>query len=86
MSETGDGTPVLPLWPAAEYAERCADGDWASYQAREIDLEEALDEMLPMLRARRMQPGVFFSPDSGSINATPDEMERDLRAELSKYE
>jgi hypothetical protein len=38
-----------------------------------------------MLRERGIQPGVFFDPAKGSVNATIDELERDLREELQKY-
>ena len=85
MSETKDGSPVFPLWPEREYAERCIDGDWAKYEPRAIDLDDALDNMLPMLRQRGIEPGVFFSPDRGSIDVHIDQLERDLRSELLKY-
>ena len=85
MSEALDGSPILPLWPEREYAERCAERDWSAYEPRAIELDDALDNMIPMLRERRIQPGVFFDGDRGSTSATVDELERDLRAELEKY-
>ena len=85
MSEAPDGSPVLPLWPEREYAERCIGGEWSAYEPRAIELDDALDNMFPMLRERGIQPGVFFDASQGSISATVDELERDLRAELQKY-
>jgi len=86
MSEADDGSPLLPLWPEREYAERCIAGEWSSYQPREIELDEALDDMIPMLRESGIQPAVFFTPEHGSLNATLDDLERDLREELTRYE
>ena len=85
MSETPDGSPVIPLWPEREYAERCVGDEWSAYEPRAIELDDVLDNMLPALRERGIQLGVFFDPGRGSINATVDELERDLRAELQKY-
>lgn len=85
MSESPDGDPVPPLWPEREYAQRCAAGDWSAYEPRAIELDDALDNMIPMLRAKGIRPGVFFDADVGSVSATADDLERDLRAELQKY-
>jgi hypothetical protein len=84
ISQTPDGQMVLPLWPEREYAERCIAEEWASHQAREIDLDAALGMMVPTLREQGILPGVFFSPEHGSINLTLDEFERHLRAGMEK--
>lgn len=86
MAESDDGAPVLPLWPEREYAELSVGGKWAAYQPREIELDEALEKMIPMLRERGIRPGVFYAAGTGSINVTLEELERDLREELAKYE
>ena len=86
MSETTEGLPVFPLWPEKEYAELCISGDWSSYQPKSIELDEVLDSMIPMLRERGILPGVFFTMTDGSVNANVDELELDLREELTKYE
>ncbi len=85
MSEAPDGSLVFPLWPEREYAELCVGGDWSAHRPKEIELKDALENMLPMLRERKIHPGVFFIADQGSINVTHDELERDLRTELLKY-
>jgi hypothetical protein len=84
MSETPEGHQVLPLWPAREYAELCIAEEWSSHQAREIDLDAALGMMIPTLREQGIRPGIFFSPEQGSINITLDEFERDLLAGLAR--
>jgi hypothetical protein len=85
LSQTGAGEPVFPLWPAKEYAELCADGDWAGYRPEEIELEELLDRIIPMLREKEILPGVFYIVEGGSINADIDVLEKDLKMELSNY-
>jgi hypothetical protein len=86
MSETSEGEPVFPLWPEREYAQLCATDIWSSYAPCEIELEEFLADLLPTLRQEGIHPGVFFVPDKGSIDIEIDQLEKDLRAELSKYE
>lgn len=86
MSESQQGERVLPLWPEKEYAELCATGVWSSYEARPIELDEAIDEMIPLLKDQGIQPGVFFIPIEGSIDIDIDTFDKDLRGELSKYE
>ena len=86
MSESDDGQPIFPLWPEKEYADLCISGDWANYTPKSIELDEVLDSMIPMLRERGILPGVFFTTKDGSVNASVDQLEEDLRAELSHYE
>jgi hypothetical protein len=86
MSETSEGEPVLPLWPEREYAQLCATDIWASYTPREIELEEFLNDVLPTLREEGIHPGAFYIPSGGSVDIDLDQLEKDLRAELSKYE
>jgi peptidoglycan/xylan/chitin deacetylase (PgdA/CDA1 family) len=86
MSETADGEPVFPLWPEKEYAELCATADWAGYEAREIELDEFMTDLLPMLEERGIHPGVFFVPGQGSIDIKIDQLQKDLQQELDKYE
>lgn len=86
MSETEDGQSVFPLWPEREYAELCANNDWAGYEPREIELNEFLVELLPLLTERGVHPGVFFIPEEGSINIANDQLQSDLEQELAKYD
>lgn len=86
MSETGDGEMIFPLWPEKEYAGICISGDWSNYKPESIELDEVLDSMIPMLRERGILLGVFYTIQDGSVIANVDELESDLREELSKYE
>lgn len=86
MSESDVGDPIFPLWPEKEYAELCISGEWANYEPKPIELNEVLDSMIPMLRERGILPGVFFTMEAGSVNSSVDQLESDLREELSHYE
>lgn len=86
LAGTDDGRPVFPLWPAREYAALCANGAWASYEAREIDLEELFDGLLPSLRAKQTAVGVFYTPRDQGVLPELDQFEQDLRTELSRIE
>jgi hypothetical protein len=86
LSETKGGQLIFPLWPEREYAELCISGIWSDYQAIEIELDEVLDSLIPMLRNEGILPGVFFTLNAGSIDVEIDQLEEDLRYELSKYE
>jgi hypothetical protein len=85
MTELSDGTMILPIWPEVEYAERCIGGEWRDFTPKSIGIDEVLDSMIPMLQNNGVLPGVFFSTESGSVEVSLDEFERDLRAELSRY-
>lgn len=85
MSVAPNGSSVFPMWPEMEYAQRCVEGDWAGYVPKEIYLDDALENMIPMLRERHILPGVFFSVEDGSIDVSLDELELDLRRELARY-
>lgn len=85
MSSSDDGEPILPLWPEKEYAELCVSGEWANYEPKSIELSEALDGMIPMLRERGIALGIFYTMKDGSVNASLEEFESDLRNEMSHY-
>lgn len=85
MSESDQGKQAFPLWPEKEYAELCVSGVWANYVPKPIALDEVLDSMIPMLREKGILPGVFFTMKDGSVNASIDDFESDLREELSHY-
>lgn len=86
MATSPDGGDVLPLWPERAYAERSKNGEWLNFEPKPIELSEALEQMIPMLRERGILPGVFFDADVGSIACTMDQLESDLRTEMHKYD
>ena len=84
MSETIDGKPSFPLWPEREYAELCIEEEWSKYIAKEISLEDLLDELIPALREDNVEPSTFYVPGIGGTTATLDEIERDLKTEIER--
>ena len=85
LAAADDGTTVLPLWPAKEYAQICADSEWKGYEPRPIGLSEFTDVLLPKLKADGVLPGVFFTPSSKGLMPSVDELKAALDAELGKY-
>lgn len=82
----GSGQSVFPLWPAREYAELCAVGEWDGYEAEEIPLAALVDELLPKLAAREVRPGVFPTPTGKGVTPTATELLGALRTEMENYE
>lgn len=86
LAGTQEGVQVFPLWPAKEYAERCAIKEWEGYQPEPISLEDLVSELLPKLRRDGVLPGVFFTPFSKGVTPPAEQLLADLREEAAKYE
>lgn len=71
---TSEETPVLPLWPAREYAELHRDGDLAEYELDEIQLEDLLDNILPMLAEQGVLVGIFPTQIGKGVPMKADEL------------
>jgi hypothetical protein len=81
-----DERPLFPLWPAREYAQLLAVGEWARYEPKPIPVHSLLDELLPDLREKGTGLSVF--PVASLLGVVPelDLVETDLRQELSRIE
>ncbi len=77
---------VFPLWPAREYAELHRIEQWKESEAREIPLDDILNELLPTLSERSALPGVFPIPLGKGTTLLPKELEAYLRQEMARYE
>jgi hypothetical protein len=86
LAATSEGAPVFPLWPAKEYAELSAVGDWTGYSPREMDMDDFLEGLLPSLGERKTILGIFPTPDDKSLLLETATFESDLRVELAKFE
>lgn len=86
LASTDDGVQVFPLWPAKEYAGKCAIESWASYEPREIDLDHLFDDLLPDFAQSGILVGIFPTPASRGVTPALPQLEADLRQELSRIE
>jgi hypothetical protein len=85
LAATSEGKPVFPLWPAREYAELAAVGDWTGYEPRDINIEELVDGLLPSLGERGTVLGVSPTPADKGVLPEISVFETDLRIELAKF-
>ncbi|QOZ75200.1 DUF2750 domain-containing protein [Bradyrhizobium sp. CCBAU 53351] len=85
LAATDDGKTVFPLWPAKEYADVCASGEWSGYVPRSISLSDLLEVLLPKLQIDGVLPGVFFTPASKGVTPSAEEVKSALETELQKY-
>lgn len=86
MSETDKGDRVFPLWPAKAFAEACAENDWSGYSAESIPLDDLLNGLLPQLEEDGVLPGVFFTPEQGSVDVSASQLMEDLQRACEEYE
>jgi Protein of unknown function (DUF2750) len=86
LAATDDGKSVFPLWPAEEYAQLCAVGEWDGQTPRAITLSEFTEELLPNLKRDGVLPCVFFTPTSKGVTPSVDELMSALQAELRNYD
>lgn len=86
-TEDDDGKLSLPLWPAKEYAQKCAINEWKNLAVKEISLDELLDDLLPELIEDDVDVVAFMSPDeTGLPTLSAANVLKDLLAECEKYE
>lgn len=79
-----EGEQLIPIWPHEAYAKAFAVGAWAAFQPRRIALDDFLREWIPGLRRAGLQPAVFPVPVGNSILVALDDLEANLRHELSE--
>jgi hypothetical protein len=73
---------MFPIWPDPEYAETCADGEWASYTAQAIPLGHLLDVILPNLEEDGALVSLFRLPNGDSVPLTPANFRELVESEL----
>jgi Protein of unknown function (DUF2750) len=86
LAATNALQPVFPIWPAREYALRCASSEWSEYEPREIDLDDLFQVLLPLLRKKGTQLGVFYTTKDKGVITELGQIEADLKLELAKIE
>jgi hypothetical protein len=77
------GTEWVPVWPHLRFAAACALENWAGATPRAIPLGDWLDTWTPGMIADQRIVGVFPTPDAKAIRVDPEELEWDLKEQLS---
>ena len=83
---TDDGRITFPLWPAEEFAAELAKEEWLHFVPRKIDVNDILQEIIPRLRKDGELVAVFPTPGQKGVLPELDQLEHDLREELSRVE
>ena len=73
---------AFPLWPHPDFAQACARGPWQDAAPEAVPLAELLDDLLPLLAEDGLRVAAFPVPDGEAWHVPPDELGRDLEAEL----
>lgn len=69
----------VPVWPAREFAQYWATGDWAECVPKAIPLKDWLSRWTNGLEGDEVNVAVFPNPDEDGLILTPDEFDADLR-------
>jgi hypothetical protein len=80
------GRELVPVWPHEKFALLCANGTWAGYQAKAIDLDAWLERWIPGIEKDARLIAVFPTPQHKGMAVGPRRFEADLCEELSQYE
>lgn len=80
-----DNVVFLPLWPAREYAQFCANSEWSNYNPKSVILSEFTSQFLPSLGSENVLLGIFFTPIDKGIILNIDELLKDIFKELEWY-
>jgi hypothetical protein len=85
LAATEEGDRAFPIWPAKEYAEACAGGEWSGYAPESFSLEEFMDSLLPKLTQDGVLLGVFYTPSDKGVVVPANFFAEDLKKELERY-
>lgn len=83
-SEDQGGFEYLPLWPSSEFAEAYASAE-SELKPHSIPLPQFLNRWLPGLAKDGIEVGVFPGADNSVWITEPDDLQQDLRDELSRF-
>jgi hypothetical protein len=76
------GQRLIPFWPHAAFAQRCATGAWQDFQPAEIGLDVFLDRWIPGLKTEGIAPAIFPVPSGSTVIVTLETLAAALRHEL----
>jgi hypothetical protein len=73
---------AFPIWPHKDFAAACALEDWEGAVPEPIALEELVQDLIPILEEDGIAVAVFPGLDGESAIVTPEDLRRDLEAEI----
>lgn len=82
LSSGANGEDLLPLWPHPVFARACAHGSWKDSEPSPIPLDELLTDLISILTEDGIRIAVFLSPAGDGVVVSPEELKRDLQAEM----
>ena len=85
MASNADGTQILPVWSAFEYADMCRRGEWENYRPASIELEELLNGVLPDLAENGILIAVSYLPKDEGVVVDSNRLSLDIERELQNY-
>jgi hypothetical protein len=86
MAGVVGGGEAFPVWPHCDYAELCAQDDWAGYAPKAIALEEWMTRWLPGLQKDERLVAVFPLLIGQGFIVGPARMTFNLEEMLKGYE
>ena len=85
LAADDDSTVGVPVWSHPEYAQACAEGEWAGNQPKAISLDDWLEKWLPGIARDNRMGSVFPIPDGKGVFVPPERVKEDLDEELENY-
>ena len=80
-----DNNELLSFWPAKEYANLNAIGEWSAYQVKEISIQDFEDEVIDIIVSQSYLLNIFPTNDKTGFVVDLEEFSRDLSSEMGKY-
>ena len=79
MGEDDNGKQYIPVWPAKEFSDTYATGEWEGYQSEHMELKEFIDWMQE-LRDDDIFIGIFPDILMHSIPTDPIKLKKQLKS------
>ena len=76
---TTEDEDCVPIWPAQEFAQYWATGDWAQCVPKAISLADWLNKWTTGLQGDDVNIAVFPNPEEEGLIVMPDDFDADMR-------
>jgi len=81
-----ENNKLFPIWPAAEYAQKCAIDEWENFSVERLSLNRFRTELMNSIREEKFLLNIFPVSKTTGFVVDLEEFQRDLQEELEKYE